>query len=344
MNESSRSPVPEVSVVVPTHNRRDLLVLTLRSVRRQRDVELEVIVVDDGSTDDTSGVVAGLGDPRIRPIRHDVPLGVSAARNRGIAEARGEWIAFLDDDDLWAPDKLALQLQAVKETGKRWAYTGAVNVDELNRVRGGSPPLPPSRFVELLPHWCPMPGGCSNALVRADVLSRIGGFDTGLSIIADWDLWLRFARSGEPACVARPLIGYRLHAANMTLNTQRMLAELGEMERRYGPTVDRGSFMRYMARLSLRSRKRASALRLFAHAAMCGPIGASAQLPADIHLVIREYLVAVRGRLGLPASRNMLRRQEQAAVADPNRSWKAEAEHWLAELLVEGSRVDRSGE
>src|SRR5829696_624334 len=98
----------EISVVVPTHNRSGLLAQTLRSVLWQRGVDLEVLVVDDGSTDDTAEVVA-----------------------------------VLDDDDLWAPDKLARQLAAAQATGRSWVYTGAVNIDDDLRVLGGMPPYPP---------------------------------------------------------------------------------------------------------------------------------------------------------------------------------------------------------
>jgi glycosyltransferase involved in cell wall biosynthesis len=93
---------PDVSVVIPTRDRSRLLVLALRSALRQREVDLEVVVVDDGSGDDTPEVVAGLRDARVHLVRHPGPHGVSAARNSGIAAARGRWIAFLDDDDLAA--------------------------------------------------------------------------------------------------------------------------------------------------------------------------------------------------------------------------------------------------
>ena len=123
----------EVSVIIPTRNRSKLLELSLRSVLWQRSVDFETIVVDDGSTDDTPRMLRSLGD-RIRVFRHERSQGVSAARNRGIAEARGEWVAFLDDDDLWAPDKLELQLQALRRDDRRWAYAGAVEITVARSV------------------------------------------------------------------------------------------------------------------------------------------------------------------------------------------------------------------
>src|SRR5688572_6566741 len=132
----------DVSVVVPTRNRSTLLMRTLRSVLRQQDVEFEVIVVDEASTDDTPAMLAALDDPRVRVIRHEVPLWLAAARNRGAAEARGEWLAFVDDDDLWAPDKLVRQVHAAQDAGREWVYTGAVNFDGC-RIVSSQPPLPP---------------------------------------------------------------------------------------------------------------------------------------------------------------------------------------------------------
>src|SRR5688572_11855939 len=93
---------PTVSVVVPTHNRVRLLPLTLHTVLRQQEVALEVIVIDDGSTEDIDRTVRELDDPRVHQLRHGTSQGVSVARNHGVARAQGHWIAFLDDDDLWA--------------------------------------------------------------------------------------------------------------------------------------------------------------------------------------------------------------------------------------------------
>jgi glycosyltransferase involved in cell wall biosynthesis len=136
-----------VSVVVPTRNRSALLAMTLRSVLRQQDIDFEVIVVDEASTDDTRAVVAALDDTRVRVIRHEMPLGVSSARNRGAAEAVGDWLAFVDDDDLWAPDKLARQLQAAQSVDRDWAYAGSVNITDHNQIVYGRPPLSPEAVV-----------------------------------------------------------------------------------------------------------------------------------------------------------------------------------------------------
>jgi glycosyltransferase involved in cell wall biosynthesis len=340
--KSGGLPVPGVSVVIPTHNRSDLLALTLRSALSQRDVAFEVIVVDDGSADETSEVVAGLGDPRVRLIRHDVSQGVSAARNRGIAEARAEWIAFLDDDDLWAPDKLSFQLTAASESSRCWVYVGSVTIDRFTRVRGGSPPVRPDRFTQALPRWNPMPGGCSNALIRRETLQQIGGFDVGLSILADWDLWLRLLRVGPPSWVRRPLIAYRIHSMNMSLDAKGMLAEIDLIEQRHKTFVDRSGFARYLAGVLLQSGRRGDALWMFLRAAAAGPVGhLVTRLPADIRLVIAELLLAARGRIGLPPSRRAVLRQEKLALADPNRSWKTEAEHWLAPLRALVQVTDR---
>jgi len=130
-----------VSVVVPTRNRSRLLAMTLRSVLCQQNVELEVIVVDEGSTDDTAAMLSRLADSRVRVLRHETPYGLSTARNRGAGAAGGDWLAFIDDDDLWAPDKLAQQLRAAASTGRDWVYTGCVNISHDAQIVGGRPPL-----------------------------------------------------------------------------------------------------------------------------------------------------------------------------------------------------------
>ena len=143
----------------------------------QQQVELEVIVIDEASTDDTAALLATLGDARVRVIHHDRPRGVSAARNRGASEAHGEWLAFVDDDDLWAPDKLVRQIHAAQVSGRDWAYAGSVNIGDRGQVVYGRPPLPPEEVVAALPRYNAIPGGGSNVVVRRTTWMEVGPFE-----------------------------------------------------------------------------------------------------------------------------------------------------------------------
>ena len=210
-------------------------------------------MVDDGSTDGTAAMVAGLGDERVRLLRHDRSRGVSAARNTGIAAARGEWVAFCDDDDLWAPDKLARQLEAAARAGRHWVYAGDVEVDDRLRVVAGASPAPPERVVELLARHNAVPAGASNVVVRTDALARCGPFDAQLPNNEDWDMWIRLARLGPPAWVPQPLVALRQHAGNASWNMARMLRELQIIERRHGIAADRAAHYRWAAWVALRA-------------------------------------------------------------------------------------------
>ena len=333
---------PEVSVVVPTHDRSRLLALTLRSILWQRDVDLEVIVVDDGSSDDPAAVVAGLGDARVRLVRHARPLGVSVARNRGIAEARGGWVGFCDDDDLWSPDKLHQQLAAADAAGSEWVYGGAVFIDGIQQVHGGAPPPPPQTLMGFLVRWSPVPGGCSNVIVAHQALREVGPFAGDLGTLADWDLWLRLAARGAPAWVPKPLVAYRVHASNMSLDVARTLAELDLLEARHGLVVDRSRFDRYLAGLCLRSGRKAEALRLLGRAALIDRSGyALGRARADVNMVWRFALAGARRRLRLTQSSRHRRRHERERRQDPNLAWKAEAQVWLGPLQEPPDRSTR---
>jgi glycosyltransferase involved in cell wall biosynthesis len=267
----------DVTAVIPTHNRSALLARTLRCALGQRGVDLQVVVVDDGSTDDTAQVVSAADDGRVKMVRHPRATGVSAARNRGIAEASGEWIAFLDDDDLWAPDKLASQLDAARRTGRGWAYGGAVAVTSSLEVVSAGPPPTPERVAEGLPYRNMVPAGASNVVVRRDALERVGGFDPALRHMSDWDLWIRLGQSGLPAAVNAPVVAYRLHPGNASAQTWDIPAEMEVVERRYaalrrGAPVDRAYVYRWIAWNSLRSGNRREAVRAYARAVRAGDL------------------------------------------------------------------------
>jgi glycosyltransferase involved in cell wall biosynthesis len=301
--------MPLVSVVIPSHNRASLLARTLRSVLAQRDVDLEVVVVDDGSTDETHGVAAG-ADPRVVVLRNREPAGVSAARNRGISAARGTWIAFCDDDDLWCPDKLFLQLEAAARAGTRWVYGGDVNVDEELRILSGGPPPDPATVMTLLPRWNPIASGGSNVVVRAEILEAVGGFDPGLRRTEDWDLWIRVARTGPPACVCEPLVAYRFHAGNVVADPGDMVEEARRLAAKHGIPVDMTAMHRRAAWASLRTGRRAQAVRQYGLAIARGDLRSLGRAAVAL------FHPAVSGNA-------MFRFLER----DP--AWVARAERWL---------------
>ncbi len=307
---------PRVSVIIPTHNRSELLTLTLRTALWQKDVVLEVIVVDDGSQDATPSMLQRLADNRVRVVRHQEPLGVSRARNSGLSVARGDWVAFLDDDDLWAPQKLALQVKAAEQSGRPWAYAGAVKIDEGQRIIGGAPPPLPEPLAERLPRWNLVPGGCSGVIALRNELNHTGGFDPELVNLADWDLWIRLGARSLPARVAEPLVAYRLHTAQASLDVDLILREVAAVERRYGTAVDRGAIHHYLAHRSLRSGSRRKALSHFARAASGGQLRPVAvDVGRLLGARLARYIPATHGRR-------------------PDRfgEWRAPAEAWLSEL------------
>jgi glycosyltransferase involved in cell wall biosynthesis len=307
---------PDVSIVIPTQNRRGLLRLTLASALRQRDVEFEVIVVDDGSTDGTSQDVTGLADPRVRLVRRERRVGMGAARNLGIAEARSTWIAFLDDDDLWAPDKLRRQLEEATTAGRGWVYAGDVNVDSNLRVVSGTPPPTPEQVTSNLPRYNSVPTGSSNVVVHADLLTEAGRFDPRLRRIADWDMWIRLARIESPACVARPLVAYRFHQLNITAETTSMIREPEVLAKRYGIPVDRAAIQRWAAWSWLRAGRRRRALWHYARAISMGDLGSLA----------RAFMALVHPAVGSDRVYGLLR--------DPpgGERWRRAAQAWLDDL------------
>ena len=251
-------PTPRCSVVVPTRNRRDLLLRVVDAIVAQDGVDLEVVVVDEGSDDGTAAAIAAMGDRRVGLVRHDVAQGLPAARNAGLGQVTTEWVAFCDDDDLWAPTKLSRQLEALDRTGASWSCTGAVEVDpELDvvgwqRVPGGvvDPTELHRRNV--------VPGGGSGVVVRTELVRRLGGFDTSLRAAEDWEMWLRLSESGPPAVVDEPLVAYRVWPASMSRDLGRMDAAIRRLGELHGVQPDR-DHARYRIKQILRNGHRVGA-------------------------------------------------------------------------------------
>lgn len=243
-------PRPAVSIVVPTYNRPQLLRRALVSVLAQTFADFEVLVVDDGQSDETAALVATCADPRLRYLRQPENRGVAAARNRGIGEARGQFVAFLDDDDEWLPAKLARQVALF---GRAPAEVGLICTGFETVLADGSRIFGPTPargdvFKNLLARNV-LQGANSSALIRRQIVTDIGFFDEVLPAIEDYDYWLRISRRYRVDCVAEPLVRYyddrhptmdtpedgirrsRNHAANLRARA--------EVYRRYGAAMRR---------------------------------------------------------------------------------------------------------
>lgn len=219
--------MPVVSVILPTYNRLAYLREAIESVLRGEYSDFEIIVVDDGSTEaDPGAVVAAVGDPRVRCIRRAVNGGLPAARNTGLAEARGEYIAFLDDDDLLLPGKLASQVKYLEENQDVGLVAGGyIEADrELAPLRAVLP-WSSSRTLDLRGCLLECPFVVCAVLVRREWLERVGGFDEQLRWVEDWDLWLRLAAEGcRMTWLPDVVCHYRVYADNMIRNAPAMRA------------------------------------------------------------------------------------------------------------------------
>lgn len=200
----------QISVIIPVFNRPDKIRSALNSVLSQSEPPLEIIVVDDGSTDETTDVLnAYVG--RLKVIRQE-NRGVSAARNRGIRAARGDWIAFLDSDDAWLPDKLKMAREfhqqnpgyQIFQSEEIWIRNGRrVNPRKKHQKHGGW------IFRQSLPLCIVSP---SAVVIKKDVLAKVGAFDESFPVCEDYDLWLRISRHYPIGLDPRPgIIKYGGH-------------------------------------------------------------------------------------------------------------------------------------
>lgn len=214
---------PLVTVIIPAYNAARFVRQALRSALNQSGVPLEVIVIDDGSTDDTLQVLREFGGS-IRILRQ-ANAGNIEARNRGARVARGAWLAFLDADDDWLPHKLARQLERT-DAQTHLVYTDRLNVGDIGRVsplQSASQNLlegdlfePLLLYGNFITH--------SSVLIRKKVFEQLGGYDPRVKVCEDWDLWLRYsAQGGHIGLVREPLTRYRWHSSSLTGNLHQML-------------------------------------------------------------------------------------------------------------------------
>jgi len=183
----------KISVVIPVFNRRHEVLRAIASVLRQERQADEILVVDDGSTDGSAAAVAGLNEPRIKLLRHDTNRGAAAARNTGIAAARGAWVAFLDSDDEWDASKLRLQLAALSyaSSGAPAGVTGFVLEDSRIGVRQSVHPAARDATFDAIASGCFLGLG-STLLARRAVFDEVGLLDPELPRLEDWEWLMRY--------------------------------------------------------------------------------------------------------------------------------------------------------
>ncbi len=205
--------MPKVSVIIPTYNRSRFLRSAIRSVLNQTYRDFEIVVVDDASTDNTRDVVVDFSDERIRYIRHEVNKGCPAARNTGVMNLNGEYIAFLDDDDEWMPEKLQTQVDLLDSSPSTTGgvYTASLVVDRSTGMilDQAKPKKSRNLFDDLFLENCIR--SPSTVLVRKRCFERVGRFDASLGFVDDWDMWIRISKEFQLEYIKMPLVKYYYH-------------------------------------------------------------------------------------------------------------------------------------
>lgn len=217
-----------VSVVIPCHNREDTVVEAVQSVLDQGWPDLEVIAVDDHSTDATVAVLNTIRDPRLRVVANTGAPGVSVTRNHGVRLSNAPWVAFQDSDDVWLPSKLAKQMARLEGSDYVAAYCGML-------VKADARPETPVQKRYPDPSITPLDGDILPSLVRGsylstqmlvirrDVFDRVGGFDESLQALVDWELMLRVAQEGPVAFVDEDLVVQRMSENSITRSSRKRL-------------------------------------------------------------------------------------------------------------------------
>lgn len=218
---------PRVSVIIATYNRRKLLKESIESVLNQSFQDFEIIVIDDGSTDNTSELIQEINSPKIR-YYYQENSGRSHARNKALGLARGEFIAFNDSDDLYFPDKLEIQVKTMDHNPDvGMLYSTAKCIDEAGKET-------PSPYLyatsgDIYPHiayYLPLTLLLPSIMLRRWVVERIGGFDEALDRFEDTDMWRRSAKVTSAIGSEKPLIAVRAHGGNSMENPELLIKRL----------------------------------------------------------------------------------------------------------------------
>jgi len=226
--------MPIVSVIIPTHNRNGFLQSAIESVLNQTFQAFEIIVVDDASIDDVQSIVQGFHDRRIKYIRHEINKGEAGARNTGIMHSKGEFIAFLDDDDIWFPDKLELQMNVLENshTHVGGIYSGFIAMECDKQISHTWIPTSKGDIYQdlLVKNTIGTP---STLLIKRACIETAGVFDENLFYNVDHDFYLRIAKHFHFEYIAKPLVQYNIHENRLSNNPEVVAKGFEAMSRKY---------------------------------------------------------------------------------------------------------------
>ncbi len=217
--------MPSISVIIPVYNGEKTIHETIESVLNQTLSDFEVIVINDGSQDSTLEIVSSIQDPRLKVISYP-NAGLSVTRNRGISLASGDYIAFIDADDLWTPDKLESQFKALQANPQAAvAYSWTNHIDESSQFSrtGSHMTVSGNVYAKLL--LANFLENGSNPLIRRQALTTVGGFDETLIAAEDWDMYLRLAAHYHFVAVPSPQVLYRISIDSMSSNVYKQEKE-----------------------------------------------------------------------------------------------------------------------
>ncbi len=209
----------KVSVIIPTYNQADLLSRAIQSVLNQTFKDFELIIVDDGSTDNTKKVVEQFQrqDPRIKYIWQENSGGPAKPKNTGIKHAKGEYIAFLDHDDEWLPEKLERQIELFRNSDrKNLGFVGCnvLDVDNNKIIRSYKISKTRNTLKRLLKEC--FIHSSSSVIIKRSVIKEIGLFDENFKVSDDWDMWIRLAKKYSFDFIDKPLVKHYIHGKNIT--------------------------------------------------------------------------------------------------------------------------------
>ena len=230
-----------VSVIIPSYNAANYLDETLQSVLSQTYKEIEIIVVDDGSKDNTRQVLSNYKD-KIKCIYQE-NQGVSVARNNGFASSLGDFICFLDADDWFYPTNIEEKVQIITRGGAglvhSWVEITDPYLKPIDLLKGKAGENLVNELLNLIPPAIPCP---SNVLIKRDVLNAVGLFDSHLNTSADFDLWLRIAHEFKVDVIERPLIKYRTTPQSMFSNIDLLIHNTEYIVKKYSALAQYKSY------------------------------------------------------------------------------------------------------